>query len=69
MRELELGGKNHSTVRACPKVENRKVPRGRTGSANGYGCLGTVKDRPAESAYENIIAGDPSDWTRDYRVG
>lgn len=48
MRGLEPGGKNHSTVRACPKVENApSVPSGTTGSANGDGCLGSVQDRPA----------------------
>ncbi len=31
-------GENHSTVRALPKVENREVPSGTTGSANGDGC-------------------------------
>lgn len=35
---LEASGKNHSTVRVCPKVENRKVPSGTTESANGDGC-------------------------------
>lgn len=35
---IEAPGENHSTVRACPKVENRKVPRGTTRSANGDGC-------------------------------
>jgi hypothetical protein len=48
LRGLEPGGKNHSTVRACPKVENAQgVPSGGTGSANGDGCLGAVKDRSA----------------------
>ena len=48
MRGLEPGGKNHSTERDRPKVENAQgVPSGITVSANGDGCLGTVKDRPA----------------------
>ena len=49
MRGPEPRGKNHSTVRACPKVENAPgVPSGATGSANGDGCLGAVKDPPAD---------------------
>lgn len=35
---LKASGKNHSTVRVCPKVENRKVPSGMPESANGNGC-------------------------------
>ena len=50
MRGLEPRGKNHSTVRGCPKVENgvEPVPSGTTASANGDGCLGKVKDLPAD---------------------
>lgn len=52
MRGLEPRGKNHSTERDCPKVENASsVPSGTTVSANGDGCLGLVKDQPAGGCF------------------
>lgn len=59
LRGLEPGGKNHSTVRDCPKVENASgVPSGTTGGANGDGCLGTVKDRPATKPLSALQASE-----------
>lgn len=62
MRGHEPGGKNHSTVRDRPKVKNAQgVPSGITGSANGDGCLGTVKDRPASLSEWLPIKTAPKD--------